>query len=77
MWTLSRIRERSRQEEGCAVWGTRIDVIDPQEKKKLAENMVTSGGAIVSEFPLDVSCTAELSDSQPRLKGDERGSVGD
>jgi len=44
-------------------------VIDPQEKKKLAENMVTSGGAIVSEFPLDVSCTAELSDSQPRLRG--------
>jgi len=27
-------------------------VIDPQEKKKLAENIVTSGGAIVSEFPL-------------------------
>ncbi len=35
-----------------AVWGTGIDVIYPKENKKLAEEIVTSGGAIVSEFPL-------------------------
>jgi DNA processing protein len=35
-----------------AVWGTGIDVIYPKENKKLAEQIVTSGGAIVSEFPL-------------------------
>jgi DNA processing protein len=35
-----------------AVWGTGIDVIYPKENKKLAENIVASGGAIVSEFPL-------------------------
>lgn len=35
-----------------AVWGTGIDVIYPKENKKLAEQIVTSGGVIVSEFPL-------------------------
>jgi DNA processing protein len=35
-----------------AVWGTGIDVIYPKENKKLAESIVTSGGAIVSEYRL-------------------------
>jgi DNA processing protein len=35
-----------------AVWGTGIDVIYPKENKKLAEQIVAQGGAIVSEFPL-------------------------
>ncbi len=35
-----------------AVWGTGIDVIYPKENKKLAENIVDSGGTIVSEYPL-------------------------
>jgi DNA processing protein len=35
-----------------AVWGTGIDVIYPKENKKLAEQIVASGGAVVSEFPL-------------------------
>jgi DNA processing protein len=35
-----------------AVWGTGIDVIYPKENKKLAEQIVQQGGAIVSEFPL-------------------------
>ena len=35
-----------------AVWGTSIDVIYPKENKRLAEDIVASGGAIVSEFPL-------------------------
>src|SRR3984957_12678842 len=35
-----------------AVWGTGIDVIYPKENKKLAESIVASGGAIVSEYPL-------------------------
>lgn len=35
-----------------AVWGTGIDVIYPKENKKLAEQIVVTGGAIVSEFPL-------------------------
>jgi len=35
-----------------AVWGTGIDVIYPKENKKLAEQIVETGGAIVSEFPL-------------------------
>jgi DNA processing protein len=33
-----------------AVWGTGIDVIYPKENKKLAEQIVAEGGAIVSEF---------------------------
>ncbi len=35
-----------------AVWGTGIDVIYPKENKSLAENILTSGGAIVSEYRL-------------------------
>ena len=35
-----------------AIWGTGIDVIYPKENKKLAEHIVSQGGAIVSEFPL-------------------------
>lgn len=35
-----------------AVWGTGIDVIYPKENKRLAEEIVESGGAIVSEYPL-------------------------
>ena len=35
-----------------AVWGTGIDVVYPKENKKLAEQIVGSGGTIVSEFPL-------------------------
>jgi len=35
-----------------AVWGTGIDVIYPKENKKLAEQIIASGGAIVSELPL-------------------------
>jgi len=35
-----------------AVWGTGIDVIYPKENKKLAEQILASGGAILSEFPL-------------------------
>ena len=35
-----------------AVWGTGIDVIYPKENKKLAEQIVATGGTIVSEYPL-------------------------
>ena len=35
-----------------AVWGTGVDVIYPKENKTLAENILASGGAIVSELPL-------------------------
>ena len=35
-----------------AVWGTGVDVIYPKENKKLAENILASGGCILSEFPL-------------------------
>ena len=34
------------------MWGTGIDVIYPKENKRLAEQIVESGGAIVSEYPL-------------------------
>ena len=35
-----------------AVWGTGIDVIYPKENKSLAEQILSSGGTIVSEFPM-------------------------
>jgi DNA processing protein len=35
-----------------AVWGTGIDVVYPKENKKLAEEILATGGAIVSELPV-------------------------
>jgi DNA processing protein len=35
-----------------AVWGTGIDVIYPKENKSLAEQILSTGGTIVSEFPI-------------------------
>lgn len=35
-----------------AVWGTGIDVIYPKENKRLAEEILLKGGAILSEYPL-------------------------
>jgi DNA processing protein len=35
-----------------AVWGTGLDVIYPKENKRLAEEIVLSGGTIVSEQPM-------------------------
>jgi DNA processing protein len=35
-----------------AVWGTGIDVIYPKENKKLAEEILAAGGAILSEVPI-------------------------
>lgn len=35
-----------------AVWGTGVDVIYPKENKALAEQIIATGGAIISEMPL-------------------------
>lgn len=35
-----------------AVWGTGIDVVYPKENKKLTEEILATGGAIVSEVPM-------------------------
>jgi DNA processing protein len=35
-----------------AVWGTGIDVVYPKENKKLAEEILATGGAVASEVPL-------------------------
>jgi DNA processing protein len=35
-----------------AVWGTGIDVVYPKENRKLAEEILSTGGAIVSELPM-------------------------
>lgn len=35
-----------------AVWGTGIDVVYPKENRKLAEDILAAGGAIVSEVPM-------------------------
>jgi DNA processing protein len=35
-----------------AVWGTGVDVVYPKENKKLADDILATGGAIVSETPV-------------------------
>jgi DNA processing protein len=35
-----------------AVWGTGVDVTYPKENQKLADQILATGGAVVSEFPL-------------------------
>lgn len=35
-----------------AVWGTGVDVIYPKENKKLAQDILEKGGAILTEFPM-------------------------
>jgi DNA processing protein len=35
-----------------AIWGTGIDVVYPKENKKLAEEILATGGATVSELPM-------------------------
>ncbi len=35
-----------------AVWGTGIDVVYPKENKKLADEIIATGGTIVSEMPM-------------------------
>jgi DNA processing protein len=35
----------------AAVWGTGIDVADPKENQKLADQTLASDGAILSAFP--------------------------
>ena len=35
-----------------AVWGTGIDVVYPKENRKLADQILSTGGAIISEVPL-------------------------
>ena len=48
------LEARCNQSPGktIAVWGTGIDVIYPKENKKLAEQILESGGAILSEYPM-------------------------
>ena len=48
------ITARSNQGAGrtVAVWGTGIDVIYPKENKRLAEQILECGGALLSEYPM-------------------------
>ena len=49
-----------------AVWGTGIDVVYPKENKKLAEEILASGGAIVERSSDgNLSGAAEFSPPQP------------
>ena len=60
-----------------AVWGTGIDVIYPKENKKLAEEILATGGAIVSEIPDGhISGAAEFSAPQSHPERSERRGAG-
>ena len=60
-----------------AVWGTGADVIYPKENKKLAEDILATGGAIVSELPLGTFPAPQNFPRRNRiLSGCERGGAG-
>ena len=42
-----------------AVFGTGVDVVYPRENQKLAEQILATGGALISEFPLGTSPTPQ------------------
>jgi DNA processing protein len=48
------IKARCNEAPGktVAVWGTGIDVIYPKENKRLAEQILECGGALLSEYPM-------------------------
>jgi len=49
-----------------AIWGTGVDVVYPRENKKLSEQIIATGGAVVSEFAIGkFRCAAEFSYPQP------------
>jgi DNA processing protein len=56
-----------------AVFGTGIDVMYPKENSRLAEQILSLGGALISEFPIGTfCCAAEFSHS----KSDHQRHVG-
>ena len=60
-----------------AVWGTGIDVVYPKENKKLAEEILATGGAIVSELPMGTfPGAAKFSAPQPDPERVEHRSSG-
>ena len=60
-----------------AVWGTGIDVVYPKENKKLAEEILATGGAIVSEMPMGTfPGAAEFSAAESDSERAERGGSG-
>ncbi len=60
-----------------AVWGTGIDVVYPKENKKLAEEILATGGAIVSELPMGTFPAPQNFPRRNRiLSGLERGRAG-
>ena len=61
-----------------AVWGTGLDVVYPKENKRLAEQIVLGGGAIVTEFPMGTFPAPQNFPIRNRtLERDERGGAGD
>ena len=49
-----------------AIWGTGIDEVYPKENQKITDQILASGGAILTEFPLGTfPSAAEFSHSQP------------
>ena len=60
-----------------AVWGTGIDVVYPKENKKLAEEILATGGAIVSEVPMGTFPAPQNFPRRNRiLSGLSRGGAG-
>ncbi len=61
-----------------AVWGTGVDVVYPKENKALAEQIVATGGLILSELPLRTLVRRRRTfQEKPDPERDERWGAGD
>ena len=52
-----------------AVFGTGVNVIDPKENSRLVDQILSTGGAVVSEFPLKTFATPQNFPIRNRMIG--------
>ena len=52
-----------------AVFGTGVNVIDPKENSRLVDQILSTGGAVVSEFPLKTFAASQNFPIRNRIIG--------
>ena len=64
---IQRVKQKNELGKTIAVLGNGLDTIFPQENTKLAENIIKSGGCIISEYPLGTGPNRENFPARNRI----------